>query len=613
MKAFYGTFAWIDVRRRSVEVRQIAEEDLRRFLGGGGLAAKVFLDEGDDEAIVIANGLLTGYRVPTACKTSIVFRSPLTGIFGESSVGGKWGAQLKKTGIDGLVIRGRSEAPVYLFVSDGTVEIRDASPWWGMGTFEAYEGLRGELPDGAQIGLIGPAGENGVGFASMIFEGENARAAGRTGVGTKFGEKKIKAVVVAGGAAPQPHDDTGLREYARPFNAQLRERAAGLSKFGTSGAVARREVSGDLPIKNFALGNWEPAVEISGQAYAEHLHLRHHACFMCPIGCAKKIKITTGPHAGLETTQPEYETVAALGSNLLHSSREGIAVANRLCNDMGIDTMSTGVVLGFVFECVERGILSQERVGLTGAKPVWGDTEAICELIEMIAGRRGIGDVLAHGVRHAASVFGGGSERFAIHAKGLELPMHDPRALVSAGATYATGNRGASHNEAPAYYVEEGMKIEGFPTGVDPHTPAQKGAMTAKMQNLSAIFDALGLCKFMLAGGVSAREMARFTELVCGWDGDADRLLEIGDRIYALKRLYNQRFGIDGASDTLPPRILEEPRGTGGSANVLPDLRTMLADLYRARGWDEQGRVTRETADRLGLANYVPPGEGERP
>ncbi len=610
MSEYYGNFAWVDLDVGAVEMRRVADDELRRFYGGGGLAAKLFVDGGDDDAIVIANGLLTGYPVPTACKTSIVFRSPLTGIFGESSVGGKWGAQLKRTGIDGLVIRGRSATPVYLLVTDDAVEIRDATDLWGRGTYETHAKLKSALPEGAQIGVIGPAGENDVRFASMIFDGENARAAGRTGVGAKFGAKKIKAVAVHGTKDVRPKHRRALRELASGLNGQLREKAAGLVDFGTAGAVSRREVSGDLPIKNFALGNWETASQISGQSFVKHHFVRHHACFQCPIGCAKKIEIKTGPHAGLQTSQPEYETVAALGSNLLHGSLEGIALANRLCNDLGVDTMSAGVVLGFVFECVERGILTDAHVGLERAQPRWGDTDAICELIELIVDRRGFGDVLANGVKHAAKIVGGGSERFAIHAKGLEFPMHDPRALVSAGATYATGNRGASHNEAPAYYIEEGMKIDGFPSDVDPHTPAGKGAMTARMQNFSAIFDALGLCKFIMAGGVGLEDMRRFVELTFGWEIDAEEMLEVGERIYTLKRLYNARHDSGDQRDTLPPRILEEPRGTGGAAGVLPDIKTMLRDLYQVRGWDERGRVTRATTEKLGLADYLPPREG---
>lgn len=606
MSAFYGKFAWVDLATGQVDVREIPEDDLRMYFGGGGLAAKLFLDEKDDDALVIANGMLTGFHVPTACKTSLVFRSPLTGIFGESNVGGKFGAQLKRTGIDGLVITGRSETPVTLFVGDDGVDIQPADDLWGLDTFTAHGQLAARLPEGTQIGVIGPAGENGVAFASVMFEGEFARAAGRTGIGAKFGEMRIKAIAAKGSKSTAAHDRAALGTYVRQLNAQIRERTAGLHNFGTAGAVQRREKSGDLPIRNFALGNWaDGAKKITGQSFVEQMLLRHHACFMCPIGCAKKIEIREGRYAGLQTTQPEYETVGALGSNLMLDDPAGVAIAHRECNRLGLDTISAGVVAGFLFECCERGIVDPADVGLKGTEPTWGNTEALVQLIEMITYRRGIGEVLAQGVRHAAKTFGGGSERFAIHAKGLELPMHDPRALVSAGATYATGNRGASHNEAPAYYLEEGMKIEGFPEGVNAHTPDGKGAMTAKMQDLSALFDALGLCKFLLAGGISQPQLQRFVELTFGWEMSAEEMWRVGERIYAIKRIYNQLSGLDGRHDTLPARLLEEPRPTGDAAGVLPDLPTMLRDLYVARGWDADGRVGLETARALGLAAYL--------
>lgn len=606
---YYGKFAIVDLSTQQVRFREMPEEDLRLFFGGGGIGAKLFVDGGDDEAIVMANGLLTGFPITTACKTSFLFRSPLTGIIGESSVGGKFGAQLKRAGLDGLIIHRVSSHPVTLFIHDETVEFLDAGDLWGKDTFAAEKALSAQLPAGSQVGVIGPGGEIGVTYASLMFEGEFPRAAGRTGVGAKFGEKKIKAIAVKGSQRPESHDRSALAVYVKQMNRQIRERTAGLHNFGTAGAVPRREKSGDLPIKNFARGEWPAAEKIGGQAYTQEMLLHHHGCYMCPIACAKKIRLRHGPYAGLETSQPEYETVGALGSNLLNESPEDLAVANMLCNKYGIDTISAGVAISFLFECYERGLITRDQVGLGDLEPVWGNGPAIHALIEKIAAREGIGDLLSQGVRQAAEQLGQGSEHFAVHAKGLELPMHDPRALVSAAATYATGNRGGSHNEAPAYYLEEGMKIEGFPQDVEPHGSAGKGAMTAKMQDLSTVFDALGLCKFTLAGGVSSPELRRFVELALGWSLTEDELFAVGDRIYTLKRLYNQRLGVDGKDDTLPGRILRDKRGAGFSGESLPDLATMLRDLYAVRGWDQQGRVTQTKAEAMGLSEYFRQGE----
>jgi len=604
----YGRFIRVNLADGRTEELRVSERELRRFLGGNGIGAKLLIDEGDDEAIVVANGLLTGQTVPTACKTSFVFRSPLTGIFGETSVGGKWGAQLKRTGLDGLIIRGRSDRPVYLFIDNEGVQVRDAAAYWGLDTFAAHAKLTADLPSGSQIGVIGPGGENLVRYASVMFEGEFPRAAGRTGIGCSFGRKRLKGLAVKGERKPLPVNPTGLMEYTRELNRRIREKTAKFHENGTAGRIAGREVSGDLPIKNFSLGNWTAGAQrITAQVYGEITTRSHHGCFACPIACAKRIEVRDGVYKGLKMAQPEYESAAALGSNVLSGDPIEVAVANMLCNRYGIDTISAGVVLGFFFECVERGIIRPEDTGLRKGRPVWGDHEAIKELLRMISQREGIGDVLAEGVREAARRIGGGSEHFAVHAKGLELPMHDPRTLVSMAVTYATGNRGGSHNESFSQYLDEGLKIRGldFPEKVDPHASEGKGIIAAQMQDLRGVFDALGLCTFLLVADVSLDELSRLVELTCGWSLDAAELLRAGDRAFTLKRLYNQRRGVNRADDTLTDRVHREARPTGEAAGVLPDMDRMLDELYRERGWDENGQVTPAKAADLGLTEYL--------
>jgi aldehyde:ferredoxin oxidoreductase len=604
----YGRFLTLDLRTAAAGEFRVDDGEIRRFLGGGGIGAKLWMDRGDDDALVIANGLLTGLPVTTACKTSFLFRSPLTGILGESSVGGKWGAALARAGVDGLILTGRSTHPVTVFIHEDGVELRDASAFWGLDTFEAHDALAGALPVGSRIGVIGPAGEARVRFASVMFEGEFPRAAGRTGVGCRLGEMMVKGIAVKGDTPPRPAHPTELRAFVHTLNRQARDRAGGLIRFGTAGGVPKRERSGDLPVRNFSEGSWTGADTISGQAYAAQMRPRSHACAMCPIACAKRITLGTG-HV---TAQPEYETAGALGSNLLVDDPEGLALLNEACNRLGLDTISSGVVIGFLFECLDRGIVRGDWAELSPSTPTWGNASTVALLLARIARREGIGDVLADGVRAAAERFGGGSERFAIHVKGLELPMHDPRALVSAGATYATGNRGGCHGEGLAYYLEEGMRIDGmgFPETLDPHDSTGKGAVTADMQDLCAVYDGLGLCKFLMAGGIDISHLARFVRLATGWDLTADDLLEAGARAYTLKRLHNQRLGVARPADRLPPRITEESHEAGGAAHVLPDLPRMLDDLYGRRGWDPDGRVTEETAARLGLSEYLPGDAG---
>ena len=434
----FGRFLTLDLTTSETGELRVDPAEVRRYLGGGGIGAKLFVDQGDDDALVIANGLLTGLPVTTACKTSFLFRSPLTGIFGESSVGGKWGAELAKAGVSGLILTGRSPHPVTLYIQDGRVEVLDAQAIWGMDTFAAHGALAEALPRGARIGVIGTAGVGLVRYASVMFEGEFPRAAGRTGVGCRFGAMNLKGIAVKGADAPVPADRTALKAFVRTVNKRSRERAAGLVRFGTAGGVPKREKSGDLPVRNFSRGSWTGAEKISGQAYTAQMKPRSHACAMCPIACAKRVTLGSGHVAA----QPEYETAGSLGSNLLVDDPEGLAQLNETCNRLGLDTISAGVVVGFLFECIDQGIVDRAAAGLGPQTPTWGSTDTVQGLLERIARRDGIGAVLADGVRAAAEAFGGSSERFAIHVKGLELPMHDPRALVSAGATYATGNRG---------------------------------------------------------------------------------------------------------------------------------------------------------------------------
>ncbi len=605
----YGRIADVDLGEGTVTFRRLPDGEVRRFLGGGGIAAKLLIDSDDSGVIIIANGLLTGLPVPTACKTSLLFKSPLTGVLGETSVGGMWGAELRKTGIDIIIIRGASLNPAYLFISDGTVEIRDAAAFWGMDTFQAHDALAAALPHGSRIGVIGPAGERGVLFASIMFEGTVPRAAGRTGGGAVFGAKKIKGIAVKGSGRPVPGDPEGLRERVRGLIPSIREKTEKLHRDGTGGSVPYREAVGDLPIKNFSVGSWpQGAARIAGSVYGDGMKRKHLACFACPIACAKAIEFTKGDHSVVTTSQPEYETIAAFGSNLMNDDPKELAVQNMLCNRYGIDTISAGVAIGFLFECFERGIIRREEIGRDGINPAWGDNSAIRELIRMIAFREGIGDLLAGGVRNAAERIGKGSEKFAVHARGLELPMHDPRGYVSCAITYATGNRGGSHSESLAYYVEQGTTISGmgFPEKVDPHDSRGKGEITAMMQNLSAVFDALGLCKFLMIGGVGPGHLRDFLEGAAGISLTEQELLDTGDRIYTIKRLYNQRLGAGRESDVVSDRVIAERRGSGGAAGVLPDLDIMKDELYRFRGWDREGRVTEEHARFLGLEEYLP-------
>jgi len=585
---------------------------LEKYLLGSGLAAHLYSQVADvgtdplapESPLYIFNGLLTGSFAPTGCRTSICGRSPLTGIWNEANMGGYWGAELRFAGYDGLVILGAASEPVYLWIDSrqGTVEIRPARHLWGKDHFESARTLYDETDPKAQVLSIGPAGENLVRIAGIASCGpEHTRMAGRGGMGAVMGAKKLKAIVVRGEQKPSYYDPAGFRGAVREANAWIRGNSVALSRLGTAGGMPGAERVGDLPIQNWRLGNWSGAEEVSGQRLAGTIFQKHTHCFACPIGCGKTVAIEDGPYAGVRGHGPEYETMAGFGGNLLIEDLEAVVCLNDLCNRLGLDTISTSGVIAFAIEAWERGLIGPEETD--GLELAWGNAGAAIELVQRIAHRQGIGDVLAEGVHSAAQELGPEAEAFAIHVKGMEFPYHDPRAFVDMGLSYATANRGACHLESLSYWPGYGVIVPQINTEgpYDRHDSRGKERVVFDHQNYVSVFNPLGLCKFIIKGLVGPDTVARLLCLATGWDWSALDLLRTGERIFNLKRVINVGLGVSQADDTLPRRMLTEPRPTGESAGVLPQLDQMLGAYYRLRGWDEEGRPTSETLRRLGL------------
>jgi len=601
---YAGKLLRMDLTTSAHRVQEIDDAEVHRYLLGSGLAAKLFLEEMDaaldplDPAspLLVFNGLLTGTFSPTGCRSSWCGRSPLTGIWNESNMGGYWGAELRFAGFDGLVVTGRAAEPAYLWIHDGQAEVRPAGHLWGLDHFETFEKLRAETDSKAQVACIGPAGENLVRMANIMQGGQgHARTAGRGGMGALMGSKNLKAIVVRGSDRPHYPDLKALRKFVKEINHFIQGNSLSMSQLGTAGSVPATERTGDLPLKNWTLGSWqEGAARISGQRIAETIFERHTRCFACPIGCGKTVKIEDGPHAGVYGEGPEYETLAGFGGNCQCDDLNAIAHMNDLCNRYGLDTISTSSVLAFAMEAYERGLISQEETG--GLDLTWGNAEAMIEAIHALARREGIGALLAGGVRAAAARLGPEAEAFAIHVKGMELPYHDPRAFVSMAANYATAARGACHLESLSYWAGYGIRWADWyaPEEHDPHDSAGKGQVTADFQNYMAIYNPLGLCKFIAKGQVGPRHVVDLLNVAMGWDWTAEDLLRTGERLFNLKRLINLRLGITRADDTLPRRVLTEPRPSGGAAGVLPDLDLMLEEYYRVRGWTPEGVPTPE-------------------
>ena len=609
--SYAGKLLWVDLDSGRWQVTEVAPDEVRHYLLGSGLAAKIVddrlqpqLDPLDpSNMLLMMNGLLTGTFVPTASRVSVCGRSPLTGIWCESAAGGFWGPELRFAGYDGVVFTGRGEKPVYLWIHDGHIELRPASSLWGLDSHETAQRILDQTDPKASVACVGPAGENGVPIASVMFVGNGTRTAGRGGMGALMASKNLKAVAVKGSQRPEYYDREGLRRSVREDTAWIKGNSIALSQFGTAGGVPATEIFGDLPIKNWLLGSWkEGADKTSGQTMVATMLDKHYRCFACPIACGKEIKIKEGPYAGIEGHGPEYETLASFGALLLNDKLEVIVKANQLCNLYGIDTISAGAVIALAMEAYEKGLLTVEDTG--GLELEWGNAEAILQLVEQIAWRQGLGDVLADGVRAAAEKLGPEAEEMAIHAKGLEIPMHDPRAFVDMAVNYATANRGGCHLEALSYWRGYGLQWAGWGQAGEYNRldGAGKARVAYDFQNYLSVYNPLGLCKFIVKGLVGPETVVEWLNLAMGWDWDTDDLIHAGERLFNLKRMINVRLGITRADDTLPRRLLTHARPTGSAAGVLPDLETMLEEYYQLRGWTAEGVPTEEKLHDLGLA-----------
>jgi aldehyde:ferredoxin oxidoreductase len=594
----------IDISNNKMNTEKIEESLLKAFLGGSGPSIRFLLngldinkDSFDPESpIIFMRGLLTGTSIPAACKSSVCGKSPLTGIWNEATVGGYWGAKLSTTPYDGIIITGRARYPVYLLINEKGVEVKSAKEIWGLDTYATAEWLIKNHGPSIQIACIGPAGENKCKIAAIMFGGKDSRAAARGGMGAVMGSKNLKALVVKEGdyrlSVKEPDK---LKNSIRKITSLLRENAKGLSDFGTAvGMYPNVEESGDLPIKNFLQGKWEKgAKKTTGETLVGRFFKKHYACFGCPIHCGKIIFVN-----GVEQHAPEYESNAAFGSLCLNDDLESISLANDLCNRYGLDTISTGASIAFAMEAYEKNLISERQTD--GIKLTWGNKEAIVKIIHKIAKREGIGDILSQGVREAAKIIGKNSCEFAMQVKGMEIPLHDPRAYVSMALNYATGNRGACHLDALSYIYESGPKIEGLPKILSgPHSIEGKANLIIELQNFMTCLNALGLCKFLLCGRIGPNIITQWLNLAMGWDLEPQELMNIGEKLFNLKRVYNCRLGISRKDDLLPMRLLTWDKAERGAKGSLPHLGKMLGEYYKLRGWSEEGVPTEEKLNAL--------------
>ena len=597
--SYFNRIIRVNLTDNIISKESLEEKVLRKFIGGSGLGAKLLYEEvkagvdplSPQNKVFFLTGLFCGANIPTSDRLSAVTKSPLTRIFAESDVGGFWGYELKKAGYNGIIIEGKSNNPIYIYINDSNIEIRNAKHLWGKGTYEVDEMLKKELLSNIQVMSIGPAGERLVKFASIMTGGRDGRALGRCGIGAVMGSKNLKAIVVKGSQKTEVFDKVRLIESIKSIANGIKEATVSMTRYGTAGGVIYHEGHGNFPLKNWKMGRWpEGAKNISGHRMAETILVKNYRCRGCIIGCGRVVKIEKGLYKGVDGAGPEYETIGNLGGLCLVDNLEAIAYANELCNQYGMDTISTGAVIAFAMELYENGIITKQDTD--GLEVNFGSVETLIELIKMIADRRGIGKILGEGVRNAAREIGGLAGEYAIHVKGLEFPAHDPRAYNGLALSYATSNRGACHLAGFTRPFESSLSIPelGYDKPHNRYIIDGKGEFVAKMQNLMCIFDSLKLCKYLLSSGIKINTIIEWMKYAIGWeDYSFEELMITGERIYNIKRLFNIKCGISRKDDMLPMRFLTEKREGPGIITNLPHLGKMLNDYYNYRDWSEEG------------------------
>lgn len=606
-----GKLLMVDLDHGNIQEQAIDPGYARSFIGGSGLGVRLLWDSLDSaweplnpaSPLLWITGPFTGTGGPAMGRFSICARSPQTGLWGESHIGGFVGPELRYAGYDGILITGRASTPVYLWIHNGQAELRDASHLWGRtNTYETQHLVKSEVGEPrARVASIGLAGENCVPYASIL--SDHGRLAGRTGMGAVMGSKNLKALAVRGtGKIALAHPDK-YRRLGVEANRILHEETATvvLHELGTSGGVEYQQMLGDMPQKYWTQAVFEGAERISGSTMAETILTGKSACQGCVIACGRLVAIREGPYATNDQVKgPEYETIASFGSQLLVDDLAMITALGTRCDEVGIDTISAGNTIALAYLMFDRGIISAGDTG--GIELQWGDARPCFDLIEQIADRRGFGALLAQGSRALAAHYG--VEDLAVQVNNLEVGMHDPRAASGQALVYVTSPRGAVHNDSDYFAVDFGHSGTelGLPT-VDRLRDEGKGQSVARHQDWITARNSLGMCLFAVTSPATIVELLR---AATGHNWSLEEMRQAGERVWNLKRAYNCRLGWGRASERLP-RLLLEPLPDGGQRGHVPDLEAMLQEYYAARGWDPAtGKPTPQKLESLGLDFAIP-------
>jgi aldehyde:ferredoxin oxidoreductase len=609
---FSGKILTVDLNSADITEEQLAEKMYRDFLGGAGLGVKLLLERqregvdpfGPDNLLGFMPGIFGGTSVPSGSRLTVVSKSPLTGGWGDASVGGHVAYELKRAGYDGILVRGVSKDPVYLLIDQGKAELRDASSLRGLGTAETVDRINTEVGGGKLRTLcVGPAGESRSLIASIIAEKE--RAAARSGLGAVMGAKRLKAIAVRGGHAVDVADASRIKELRKGFIKAIQEPnrffIKAIMSIGTGGNADALIKIGAAPIKNWNLIGAEslPPETAYGPAMNEY-RVGKDTCAKCPIACRGKLEID-----GQAYPRPEYETVTSFGPMCFNTDTRAIIEANRLCNDYGLDTISTGTVIAFAMECYEQGFITKEDTH--GLELTWGDSSAMLVLLEKIAKREGVGALFADGVKKAVEKIGPATEKCAIHVGGQEPGYHDPRLFPARGTGYICDPTPGRHTAvAGMVMAEAGQTLGPYPEFKSPeaelHDYTKKSAVYKNPGKYEHVFAATGLCKFALMSG--AFRLFGQIVAVTGWEITPEEMLRVGERIQTMRQLFNIREGVVPRQIQLPAR-LSRPATVGPFKDIAVDFEILRKQYYEAMGWNvETGYPKKSRLKELGLEEY---------
>lgn len=606
MKGYTGKLIRVNLTDKIIKTEKLNMDYANEYIGGRGLGSKYLYDEIDpqidalspENKLIFMTGPMTGTYATCAGRFNVVAKAPLTGTIGAANSGGYFGPELKFAGYDGIIFEGKSNKPVYLHINDDLIELKDASHLWGKNVFDTTDELLIENEEDAKVACIGPAGENLVLFAAIM--NDKDRAAGRSGLGAVMGSKNLKAVVVKGtngiGVAKPLQFNNAVMDARKKVNANaVTGIGGGLATYGTEVLVNILNEMHALPTNNWQSSRFESAEKISGEYLNENYLVKNKACFACPIGCGRVIKIPDGKYKGI-VGGPEYEAGWSYGASCGVDDLNSINKANHVCNMLGMDPITMGATIACAMELYEKGYIDDEDLG--GKELKFGDADSILEWTEKTGIRDGFGDLLALGSYRLAEKFG--HPELSMTVKKQEMPAYDGRAIQGMGLSYATSNRGGCHVRG---YVTS-TEVLGIPMKTDPLTTEGKAPLVKLFQDLTALVDSSDICLFTTFA-IGLPEISGMLRGTIGIDMTDEELLKAGERIWNLEKLFNLEAGLTRQDDMLPPRLLTEPVISGPSKGKVTELEVMLDEYYEIRGWNKEGVPTDEKLEELSLENRL--------